>query len=314
MITLSQSIVKSLLSCEQKAFYGHIKHLEKRKWKKYYVEGNVFQYGIYRLMVNKDIKKSEKEMQKKLAEIKKEIRSNLSVSPTDEREFVEIASAMTGMLKGYSKKYAKDIKIEKHIGNEVNIVYPITKDVQFGCQMDNILAIKDKWYLHEGKAWKYLNDSRLNALASDLQINTYFLLHNAFYKKAKTSQLNKLKPFSGVIFDAVQKPSIRHTNGETYRGYLKRLEAYYSGVGSDEKFFKEVIRNPEIKLDDLLHTIKICAKRFKRLLDGKRPVKAFTECSRYDGCDFYELCFHGETKKNLSMYRQSEYKNRYEEE
>lgn len=316
---LSYSMISSLLDCEQKAYYAHVKNLERKKWKKAFLEGNLFQYGVYRIMIGDSPKKVEKLVLTMLKDFKKDLRKNLSLSPADEQELIAIQSMIVGMLNGYAERYKKDLRIEKHVCNEANMLYDVMKlkgvgIVQFGMQMDNIIEIKGKWYLHEGKAWKYLNNDRMNGLATDLQIGTYFNIHNAFIRDVKVDdrlKKIKLKRFDSVIFDAVQKPSIRQKQGETYRGYLKRVEEYYTGADCNDKFFKEVI-TPKIQLDDLLHTIKSCALKYHKLQNGATPVKSFKDCSRYDGCDYAPLCFDGgEIKKNLIMYRQSMYQDRY---
>lgn len=290
----------SLMSCEQEYYYKFIRNLEKKQFVKYFIEGNMFQYGIYKLMIGKSIKEAESLMLKKLQDHLKTLRKELSISTQDEQMFVEMKIVLTGMLRAYAIRYKKDLKIEKHIANESMEIISINNDVSLGIQMDNILEVKKKWYLHEGKAWKYLNNSVVENVKNSFQIATYFYAHNNSPKVKK--------PFSGIIFDAVQKPSIRKGKNEQYKNYLKRLEAYYTGPDSNNKFLKELIDKPEIKYEDWLRTISRVATRAIALAKGKVPLKTFANCS---WCDYYPLCFEGEIKRNLIMYKTSEYSKRY---
>jgi hypothetical protein len=304
---LSYSLIKKLLLCEMQAYFAHIKGLEKKQWKRYWLEGSIFQYGIYRLMVTKRIKVAEREMLEFMKKYLVNMRKGLQISSNDEREFIEVQSSMVGMLRGYAEKYERDLPIEKHIANEASIIYQYNNDFSFGVQLDNIIEVKKKWYLHEGKAWGTINSNTVENVKNNLQIATYFHIHNNFYKKAKFNI--PLKPFSGIIFDAVQKPKIRQKAGESYRGFLKRLEAHYTGMESGNKFFKEVIDEPGISYEHLKDTIDSCAIRYGELLSGRKPLRTFADCS---WCDFQRLCFDGETKKNLVFYRPSEYLKRYQ--
>lgn len=306
-VIISYSGITSLMSCEQKYCFQFMRFLEKKQFVKYFAEGNAFQYGVFQLMVGVQVDKVVKLVSKFLDKYLDSLRDDIAVSSADEQQFIEIKASMDGMIRAYASMYEKDLRVEKHIANEVNCIYPLTKHVDIGAQFDNIIEVKGKWYLHEGKAWKSLSDNSINNIKNSFQIATYYYAHNTTPKKLKIKNIQS-KPFSGIIFDAVQKPSIRKKKGEQYKAFLKRLESYYTS--SEGKFYKEVIF-PKISYKNWHHTITSLADRVCELHDGRKPIKMLD--SNCGWCDFYELCYTGETKKTLALFKQSDYKNRYKQ-
>lgn len=295
---MTYSLTSSFLKCEQQWAYAYVNGLELKQWKEPYIMGNMFQYGIYLLMAKKDLSYAQKMMEKHFDTHIKELRKKFTISTNDEKDFVEMRVMLRGMLAGYFKRYGRDLEVEKHIANEQEDVYEIN-GVQFRIKMDNIISFKGNWYLHEGKAWRYLSNERVNNAIKSLQLATYFYLHNDNVKETE------YKKFSGIVFDAVQKPSIKKTLGETYRGYLKRLEGYYTGDSSGNKFYKEVFDAPKISYDDWHRSITKASKRMLAIITKNLiPLKTYADC---DWCDFATLCYDGETRNNLVMYRKNEY-------
>ena len=150
----------------------------------------------------------------------------------------------------------------------------------------------------KGKAWRYLSNDLVNNSIRSFQIATYFYFHNDNVDETG------YKKFKGIIFDAVQKPSIKQKIGETYRGYLNRLEEYYTGSESHKKFYKEVFDKPAISHDDWKNTIQSACLRMLDIDIGEVPIKTFVNCSQ---CDFNEPCYNGNTKRSLLMFKENEY-------
>ena len=299
-LIMTYSLTSAFLECEQRWYYMYVMGLEKRQWKEPFLMGTVFQYGIFLLMKHKDLKYAQDKMDKFLHEYVKNLRKKFSISTDDERSFVEMKAALKGMLKGYYEHHGRDLEVEKHISNEQEDIYKIP-GAQFRIKMDNIVQYKNNWYLHEGKAWNYLNSERVNNAIRSFQTATYFYFHNDNIKDTGYKQ------FKGIIFDAVQKPSIKQKIGETYRGYLKRPEKYYSDSDSHKKFYKEVFDKPAIVYDDWYHTIITVSDRMRHIINDdyyNRPVKTFVNCSQ---CDFNEPCYNGNTKRSLLMFKENEY-------
>jgi hypothetical protein len=268
----------------------------KKQWKQEFIIGNMHQYGIYRLMQGASVQQAEKDMLKMLDDHIKSLRKSFNISSKDEQKFVEIKSTLRGMIRGYAEHYKRDLKVEKHVGNEVDNTYDLCPTAQIRIKLDNILKIKNKLYLHEGKAYKYINDDMVQNIKSNLQTATYFHVHNA---NARSTE-----KFSGIIFDVIQKPSIKKKLTESYRGYLRRLEDYYKGADSVNKFFKEVFREPSISYDKWEHNIIGWVGRMRELIKGRDPILSFNECH---WCDFREICYEGETKRNMVMYKKKGY-------
>jgi len=297
-LIMTYSLVSSFLECEKKWSYAYVMGLEKRQWKEPFLMGTVFQYGIFLLMKKNDLKYAQKEMEVFLIRYVKDLRKNFTISTDDEKSFIEMKAALKGMLYGYFKRHGRDLTVEKHIANEQEDTYTIN-GAQFRIKMDNIVSYKNNWYLHEGKAWRYLSSDRVNNAVKSLQIATYFYLHNDNVDKTK------YKKFKGIIFDAVQKPSIKQKIGESYRGYLARLEDYYTNDTSGSKFYKEVFDKPAIKYDDWYGTINQAGLRMYKIDEKKQsPIKTYVNC---DMCDYNILCYDGETKNNLVLYKKNDY-------
>lgn len=293
-LIMTYSLTSSFLQCEQKWWYMYVKSIEPRLWKEPYVMGNMFQYGIFLLMKTKKLSVAQAEMEIYLRKYLNDLRKEFRVSADDEKKFVEMRMMLKGMLYGYYRKHSRDIEVEKYIANEKEEVYGFG-DAEFRIKMDNILKYAGQLYLHEGKAWNYLHSDRVNNAIRSLQVATYFYFHNEF---------GSGKKFAGIVFDAVQKPSIKKRGGESYKGYLNRLEQYYSGADSHSKFYKEVFDKPAIDFEQWLHSMKKARNRMLKIVGGVKPVRTFVDCSL---CDYQTLCYDGETRENLAYYRPNKY-------
>ena len=230
-LVISFSQISTIARCEGQYWYSYVRRLMKKQWKQEYVIGDMHQFGIYKLMQGFEVDYAEKRMLKLLDERVKYLRKSFMISSQDEQKFVEIRSTLKGMIRGYAEHYRRDLKIEKHVGNEVDNIYDLCPNVKIRIKMDNIYKVKGKLYLHEGKAYKYINEDMVQNIRSNLQTATYFHVHNA---NARSSER-----FAGITFDIIQKPSLRKKMGESYRGFLKRLENHYTSSKSTNMFFKE---------------------------------------------------------------------------
>lgn len=305
-LILSYSKIDSLLDCEGIFYWKYLRELERIQWKMEYLLGNARQESVY-LLMSKDEDAEEKVLKFFDKEVHK-LRKDFSISTRDEQGLVESRIVLKAMHKAYAKQYAKDLKIEKHVANESDSTYevPGLRNVLIRIKLDNIIDINSKWYLHEGKAWKYLNPEVVNNVRNNFQIALYFYIHNLQFKFGKIPRLKigkkeiKSKPFSGIIFDAIMKPSIRKKQGETYRGYLKRLERYYESVDSGNKFYKEVFDEPGLRQKDIIYTIEQSSKRMQKIQEGRLPMLSYKKCS---WCDYKEICLGGEIPQNLAFYK-----------
>ena len=294
-LILSYSMLDSLFDCEGIWYWKYIRELEKEQWKMEFLMGNMHHLSIY-LLMSKD-KDAEKKLMLAFDKEVKDIRKNFSLSIEDEQNLVEAKVILKGMHYGYANRYKKDLKIEKHIENESDTIYPIPglSNVSVRIKLDNIIEAGKKWYLHEAKTWRSLSPTIVDNIKNNFQIAFYFHVHNSQKHK-------KFKPFSGVMFDAIQKPTIRKKSGEAYRGYLKRLEEYYQGADSNNKFYKEVLGPNDIKIssDKIFKSIDESVKRIREIQNGREPFLSFKKCS---WCDYYKPCFEGATKQNLVGYK-----------
>jgi len=312
---MSYSSMRKLLKCENAWAYEYLRNLRKIQWKEEFEVGDAFQLGIYRLMGGHPLNEVLTMVRKFVDKRMKQLRAEFSMSTKDEQIFVEMKTILEGMLTGYAKRYQRDLGVERHIANEFESIIKISKGVRVLIKLDNIIAISDKWYVHEGKAWRSLSDQKVEDTKSSFQTATYFHAHNIQMEREEDKEIIvgkdrmgnpikvKGKPFSGIIFDVVVKPSIRLKIGESYRGYLVRLQNYYQGPDASSKFFKEVTKEPMIDRKSWINTVNECASRMSEMREGRRPLKTYNDCG---WCDFYEPCYHGEKKSIMAMFKQKE--------
>lgn len=311
---MSYSSMKKLLKCEYAWWFGYIRKLVKRQWKIEFEVGDAFQLGVYHLMDKMPLEEVLVIVNKFIDKRLKLLRGDFSMSTKDEQTFIEMKIIIEGMLAGYAKRYHRDFGVERHVGNEVESLVRVSKESKILIKLDNILEVNKKWYIHEGKAWRSLNEYVVENTKNSFQTATYFHGHNMNMENGideivvgndRKGNPIKIKPklFSGIIFDVVMKPSIRIKKGETYRGYLGRLKTYYQGSDASTKFFKEMKKEPMIDRKSWIQTVNECSFRMGEIRDGRDPVKSYQDCN---WCDFYEPCYHGEKREIMGMYKEKE--------
>lgn len=290
VVPLSYSSISTFLDCRHKYYYKYIKGYSPREYKSSYVVGNFFSLGLYYLYTKKQKPITET---MKLFEIEKQkLREKLSLSPAEEQNLNEQDVIIRGMLRAYKTKYKNFIKKTTHIGNEVTLKYKSTTGVNFMGRIDNLLINKGKKYIHEIKTSKYLDENYVKNIKNSLQVALYFTLYNELHEDK----------INGIVYDVIRKPSIRLKRKESKEEFLVRLSEYYADPTRTDVFYMEIIDKPMItskKVYNLLDKVLDDIKRCKKEPDYYHN---FNHCFVWNRCEYYDVCFFGENKLNLTKF------------
>lgn len=225
-------------------------------------------------------------------------------SPEDEQKLEEWKVIMLGMIYAYNIKYSDFIsrhtllpRIEE---NEHEFLVDIDEFTTFLIKLDNILIsdedyenqdikiIKGDKLIHEIKTSRDLTANYVESIQTSLQVANYFHLGNTI----------KELGFKGIVYDVLQKPSIRVKKNELYQEYLIRLEQYYQ-EDPNVHLHMEFIDVPKIKKDELINTIIFVSKRIRE----KDFHKTWMWCNL---CDFKKLCMSDDNDEFMLAYKKIE--------
>lgn len=310
MKNFSHTALTEFLNCEKRYYWQYIKNLELIKINKSSLErfiGEAVHYGLY-LVYSK--KHNQEEITKKIKEMfankLKEYKASLLLVPELEEYFYELEVIAVAMVSAYQIHYKPFIAKVTHIKNEFSFKVPTTtingKKVYVKGKIDNILKIDGKYFIHEVKTSKYVNNNYIRNIKVQRQTNIYFHYFNKQYK------INGQK-ITGVLYDVIQKPSIRRKvkSGETKDQYHKRLMTYYSSGKRDELFYHEITEHPVYTKDKIFKDVN---KLIDRIHDCKTDddFSHTTErCYMYSEdnyCPYIPICIEGEPNaQNMRLYK-----------
>jgi len=289
-IPLSYSSISTFLDCRHKYYYKYIKGYAPRAFNPNYVTGNFFSLGLYYLYTKK--KNPILETMKLFELEKQKLRKKLVLSPIEEQSLNEQDIIIRSMLKAYKIKYKDFIKKTKHIGNEVTLVHTSSTGTKFTGRIDNLLINNHKTYIHEIKTSKYLDNNYIKNIKNSLQVALYFTIYNKLHKDK----------IDGIIYDVIKKPSIRLKQKESKEEFLIRLHEYYLDPTRPDMFYMEILKKPIIaskKINNLLDKVFNDVQSCKTESDYYHN---FNHCFVWNRCEYYDVCFFGENKLNLSKF------------
>ncbi len=286
MIRLSQSSYQMYLKCPKAWDYAYNKRLEKRIFNINFFVGNLIHEGLH--MIYKKDEDIFSIMIKKVDEAVEQEREKHLFSPEEEKKLEEWKVIILGMLYAYSIKNGKFIDDHEHLHNELTHNIDLGDDVFFQIKIDNVLRNKEKQFIHEIKTTRELNENYVAAIKTSVQIACYY----HFGK-----MVEGFNP-EGVIYDVLQKPSIRVKKDEAYEDYLARLQDYYEKE-PDKHLWTEIVDEPAISREDLIASIKDVAERIK---EG-RFKPSFQTCGL---CDYNKLCYNNDAPEFMMGYQKKE--------
>ena len=299
-------------ACEGKWYWNYHKGWELRKApvNHNFIIGGTYHEGVGMLYASKPMATIERSCSTIYDAKVQEAREQCDVQDKDELDFVRNKVAVKGMLRGYALRHKLDLKAMKQIRNEFEYVLdiPELQNAKIMIKVDNIIEYKKVWYVHEVKTAKTVDPKYVENKQYDFQTALYFHMYNSLFDgknkpRKGLSGLDSMRPVKAILYDAVQKPQIRLKKNENERQFLKRLEVFYTGTDSVNKYFMEDY-HPRLSYDKILKTVHDAVAKMRRIQESNEFVPSFTDCA---WCDYQKLCHEGgETKANLAFYRKKE--------
>lgn len=292
---MSVSSVQDWMTCKRLYYYKRIKKYELIGYSLPFITGRIIHEGIAAVLAKK---KNAIEI---MTQVYKKERTNVVnqfVLSVEELEKLEMQEFITkGMLLAYQKKYSKMIADMSLMGSEVEGAIDLGNDVTFVLKLDNIVRIRKKKLLHEFKSTKTLTPDYVKRIQTNLQISVYYWFHNEIWPD---------EPIEEIMYDIVQKPSIRIKKKESKQQFLERLQEWYSAPGEGKAFHIERFKEPGIDRDSIINTVVKVSEEMLRTKEKDEYFQDYENCRSYYGdvCPYLRLCFEGgETKENMVLYQ-----------
>ncbi len=289
---LSYSGISCFMDCKRMYWLRYINNLERIKFMPHYIMGNAIQFGVA-LLYQKDpefVKKTLKEFNR----LRQKLRGEMALTGNQEQELNEQEFIIIGMLEAYKDIHKKHINILTHKHNELYEKVDIGNDIIIGIKIDNIISKKNKLFVHELKSAKTLTPDYIKNIQNDLQTAIYFNIYNKY----------KLGPkLNGIIYDVIQKPSIRQKQKESRHDFIIRLKDWYKGSDNTNKYYMETINEPLLTQDRIMTTIHGVAKDItcRTTIEDFYPNDRF--CYVYRRCEYYDLCHEGSKPEIMANFR-----------
>lgn len=295
-IWLSHSGLETYQKCPRYYYWKYIRKLEKIQLNIPYLIGNVWNEAL-RLLFRKEkgilgrVKKRYLEEKKKLMK--------LPLSMDDLRKLGEGVYVIQGMTSAYYEKYQTMLKQFKHMHHEKPFHYRGFDNAVIPGQMDNVLLeVKENdQYIHEAKSTKGLTPDYVRSIKTKIQTPMYFHCWNDMYPK-------KEDQFHGILYDVIEKPSIRQKKDEGYTTYLHRLADWYKDKSDAEnKFHMERIFTPFLKKEPVMNTIRQILINIRERREKEDFEQNFERCLDGYECEMFGLCHQGEGKEVMIQYQ-----------
>lgn len=290
---IRHSEISTFLDCKKKYYYSFIRNLELKSFNPNFSIGTAFHDMLHILYATKKV--SSDDIKILFEDVRNDLRLKMIMNPINEDIISKQESITLGMVKAYQIKYSETINSLFVNQNELELRYLIMPNVNIVIHIDNILFDKNtkNMYLHEIKTTQSINSEYVRNVQHSLQASMYFHIYNRLHE-------NKLH---SLMYDIIQKPSIRLTKTETPLAFLERLLQYYAKDDGTELFSMELIQRPVLtdkKIFDALENI------VKDMLNAEITNEYYCNykiCSLRSKCDFFDLCMHGESPITLISYR-----------
>lgn len=288
----SHTALELFNNCKKAYYWQYIRNLESTEFKKHLEMGKIVHDGIH--VIYKKTGNPAELVKTRFEELREKLREDMVMTTKIEEELIEMELIALAMMEGYPIKYKDFIDEVDHIVNEKPFRYIFPSGLTVKGKMDNIFRYRGKYYIHELKTAKYINDDYITGIQIRPQLAIYRHLGNDSLKDFK---------ISGVIFDVIQKPSIRQKQKETREEFLQRLMEYYSLTKLDEYFYMEVIEHPR-------YTKKMIANDVEKSIIDIRNCKTEDDfyrnpqaCAVLYRCQFYDICWFGENAATMRNYK-----------
>ncbi len=289
----------SFISCRRKAWYHRIRKLTMKSPKTAQEVG-----GLWHKMLEAWYTWQKVSIVTKTLNL--EMKSNIEegFSSFEQPTNRAIAKAtLKGMFKGYQKVYGRrDLKIWKFrkAEHEFRINNFLGSGLAFVGIVDGLIEKRKRGskgiYVLENKTTKDLSYTTVDSIKSSHQTLSYiYCMYLILGVKPK-----------GIIWNAIRKPSKRLKKNQTVDDYCKELEEDYP-ARPDFYFFRQELIIPwkriELWLEEVKHILNDMQICYAKPNDKALWYKNTELCGMYGGCEFAPLCFRGEKRSTLALYR-----------
>jgi CRISPR/Cas system-associated exonuclease Cas4 (RecB family) len=283
-VRLSYSQVDTFNSCPKQHWYA--RRYKSRQFNINFLIGNIIHEGLHLTYT-----KTEDLfvlLAKKFDEYIEKERETQIITEESEKKLEEWKVIILGMIYAYNLKYAHFMEDHEHVANEQEYTLDLGNDITFLIKIDNVLRnIKTgELWVHEIKTTRELNENYIFGIQRSVQAACYYHLGQ---------MVPDFRP-KGIIYDVLQKPSIRVKKNEDYQDYLNRLQDYYE-ADPHAHLHMEMISAPAIKSEELLAMITDVGKR----IDIGTSYKTWKDCGM---CDFRKLCFNDDAPEWLLAFEE----------
>ena len=281
-VRLSYSQVNQYNACPKQHWYA--RRYRSRQFNVNFLVGNIIHEGLHLTYTNTPDLFNE--LAKKFDEYMDKERETQMITEESEKKLEEWKVIILGMIYAYNLKYAKFMEDHEHVMNEAEYTIDLGDNITFLIKIDNILRNKKtgELWVHEIKTTRELNENYVNNIQRSVQAACYYHLGQL---------VEGFKPH-GIIYDVLQKPSIRVKKTEQYQDYLTRLQQYYED-DPHAHLHMEMISNPGCKAEDLITMIKHVGRR----IQAGEVYKTWKDCGM---CDFRKPCFNDDAPEWLMQY------------
>lgn len=292
-IRLSPYLINDFLSCKRKYWYKYKEKIEPKVFNVYYFIGAVVHSVIHHMYKDKelDLNVLHKLFNNELAKVRKKYFLNSSV----DQKVMDTKPLIIAMMKGYFYHNQKNILSFDQLFSEYKFEVKLDDDITLSGVADNILVKGSKKYLHEIKSTRVLTSDYVLSVQNNHQVAFYFHALNLLFLKEQK------EPINGIMFDMIQKSSIRQKKNESKSMFSTRLEAYY-GLNPDSMHL-EIIKEPLRLKDEFFNTIYRIGDFLKNHYNKDEFYTSDTYCNVYSRCEFYNECYglHGEKTRNVLL-------------
>lgn len=297
-LTISNSLAKDWRACRRKFYLHYMARLEPKRLSIPFLVGSAFHKGIERFYQGQSPDEFIPEV---IKTIEDKAKKAVFLTPEDEENVMMQTSIVTGMLKGYTKIYATDLKKWKIVETEFEFSVPIKEgELEYVGQIDLVVEIDKKLWLVEHKTAGRLDKNYIDRLALDTQITGYAI-----------GAAKKLgRPIVGVIYNVAKKPQLRQKKSESpaelatriEEDYLARPEFYFYR----EQLFRDVGAVAEYKAEiaELAADIQDVTADLKERGDAALPrfYRNTDACTARGQCAYMAICTKGWNDETHHFY------------
>lgn len=293
-IWLSHSMLEIFQKCPRYFYWKYIRRLEKIQLNIPFLIGRIWHSALYRLFGKEQniLEKIKKEYEH---ERKQYMQLNLGVE--DLKKLQEGAIVVQAMTKAYYNHYQTLLKRIEHVHNEKPFHFRGFENAVVVGQMDNILKDGKQRFLHEGKSTKGLTPDYVRSIQTRIQAPMYFFMNNE----------QEEDKFAGIMYDVIQKPTIRQGKKEQYKDFLKRIVEWYDDHSAENRFHFERIFKPVLSKNDVFNTVRQTLINIRERTEKEHFEQDFSRCLDGYECEMFDLCHKGEHRKEVMIqYKERE--------